>query len=148
MNNGKKVTVEDFKDVKYGDLLAKFTELGVPNAWANGKKKIDMIYKAVKQLAVIKSLENEGLSDEQVKEELIKADIAREELVKDEQVKFAQDAEIADKAIVDKIEKAELTQDQIKSNLKTIEQNLKSNIPAHRDILQKKKEALLALLDD
>jgi hypothetical protein len=146
MNNAKPMTAEDFKDVKYGDLLAKFTELGIPEVWKAGKKKKQMIDKAVEQLAVIKSLENSGLKEEDIKEELKIVEVKKAEAKEAKELEEVVEAEKADKAIVEKVEKAGLTHDQIKANLRSIEQNLMSNVPAQRIVLLKKKEALLALL--
>tara|TARA_R110000796_G_scaffold68451_3_gene156823 strand:+ start:2689 stop:3135 length:447 start_codon:yes stop_codon:yes gene_type:complete len=147
MNNAKPMTAEDFKDVKYGDLLAKFTELGIPDVWKAGKKKKQMIDKAIEQLAVIKSLENSGLKEEDIKEELKIVEVKKAEAKEAKELEEVVEAKKADKAIVAKVENAGLTQDQIKANLKSIEQNLMSNVPAQRIVLLKKKEALLALLD-
>tara|TARA_R110000744_G_scaffold373093_1_gene485111 strand:- start:774 stop:1220 length:447 start_codon:yes stop_codon:yes gene_type:complete len=147
MNNAKPMTAEDFKDVKYGDLLAKFTELGIPDVWKAGKKKKQMIDKAIEQLAVIKSLENNGLKEEEIKEELKIVEVKKAEAKEAKELEEVVEAKKADKAIVAKVEKAGLTQDQIKANLRSIEQNLMSNVPAQRIVLLKKKEALLALLD-
>ena len=147
MNNAKPMTAEDFKDVKYGDLLAKFTELGIPDVWKASKKKKQMIDKAIEQLAVIKSLENNGLKEEEIKEELKIVEVKKAEAKEAKELEEVVEAKEADKAIVAKVEKAGLTQDQIKANLRSIEQNLMSNVPAQRIVLLKKKEVLLALLD-
>ena len=148
MNNKKAVSIETLNEVKYGDLLAKFTELGIPEAWKPGKKKSAMIKTAIEKLAIIRSLEDRGLDQQEVAEQLIVAEDKKLQADEQKQLEAAQAQEVADKAIVQKVQKSSLTQDQIKQNLRTIESNLKSNIPAHRDILLKKQEALMALLED
>lgn len=147
MKNTKAVSAETLSEVKYGDLLAKFTELGIPEAWTPGKKKSVMIKAAIDKLAIVRSLEDRGLDQEQIADELVEVEKSQQEAKEQKQLEIAQEQEVADKAVVQKVQKAGLTQDQIKQNLKTIEQNLMSNIPAHRDILLKKKEALMALLN-
>lgn len=148
MNNKKAVSIETLSEVKYGDLLATFTELGIPEAWRPGKKKSAMIKAAIEKLAIIRSLEDRGLDQQEVAEQLIVAQDKQLQADEQEQLEIAQEQEVADKAIAQNVQKAGLTQDQIKQNLKTIASNLMSNIPAHRDILLKKQEALTALLED
>lgn len=148
MKNTQVVSAETLKQVKYGDLLAKFTELGIPEVWKPGSKKAKMIATAVEKLAIVRSLEDRGLNQEEVQEELVKVEIKQQEVKQQKEVEVAQAQEAKDQAVVKKVEKAALTQDQIKSNLRVIEQNLMSNVPAQRTILLLKKEALLALLDD
>lgn len=148
MNNKKAVSAETLSEVKYGDLLAKFTELGIPEAWKPGKKKSAMIKAAIEKLAIIRSLEDRGLEQEEIAEQLIVVQDKKIQAEEQEQLEIAQAQEVADKAIVQKVQKSGLTQDQIKQNLNVIKQNLMSNIPAHRDILLKKQEALTALLED
>ena len=39
--------------VKYGELKNKFEELGIPNVWKQGKKKVDMIDEAIEILSTM-----------------------------------------------------------------------------------------------
>ena len=45
---------KDLGLIKYGELKAKFEDLGIPNVWKQGKKKVDMINEAVELLSTIK----------------------------------------------------------------------------------------------
>ena len=148
MKNTKEITAQSLKEVKYGDLLAKFTELGIPEVWKPGSKKAKMIATAVEKLAIVRSLEDRGLNQEEVQEELVKVEIKQQEVKQQKEVEVAQAQEAKEQAVVEKVEKSKLTQDQIKYNLRSIEQCLMANVPAQRTILLLKKEALLALLDD
>lgn len=148
MNKKQVVSAETLSEVKYGDLLAKFTELGIPEVWKPGSKKIKMIETAIEKLAIVRSLEDRGLEQKEIEQELVNVELKKQQKEEQQLVEAAKQQEAADKAIVTKVEKSNLSQEQIKFNLNIIEQNLMSNIPSHRDILLKKKEALLALLDE
>lgn len=59
MSNLKK----DLGLIKYGELKAKFTELGIPNVWKQGKKKVDMINEAVELLSTMEVSQVEDVQD-------------------------------------------------------------------------------------
>ncbi len=147
MSNIKTYTAEDFKDVKYHDLLAKFTELGVPEAFKRGSKKVDLIAKAVERLKIKASLESVGLSKEEVSKEVEKMAIKKAKAEDQKILDQAKQVEKQEKAMVKKIAKAKLTKEQLEYNIKNIRANIAGGVPSQRQILQVKLEALLDLLD-
>ena len=142
----KAITAEDFRDVKYHDLLNKFTELGIPEVWKGGAKKSDLIKKAVDRLKIKSSLESIGLDKEEVSKEVEKMAIKKAKAEDQKILEEAKQVEKEDKAIANKIIKSNLTKEQIEKNIKTIEGNLAGGVPSHRKVLIIKLEALQALL--
>ena len=147
MSEIKNVTAEDFKDVKYHDLLAKFTELGVPEVWKGGSKKVDLINKAVEKLKIKSSLESVGLSEEEVSKEVEKMALKKAKAEDKKILEEAKQVEKKEKQMVTKIKKAKLTREQLENNIRITRANLAGGVPSHRRVLQVKLEALLDLLD-
>lgn len=52
--------------IKYGELKAKFEDLGVPNVWKQGKKKVDMINEAVELLSTMEVSQVEDIQEAKV----------------------------------------------------------------------------------
>ena len=52
--------------IKYGELKAKFEDLGVPNVWKQGKKKVDMINEAVELLSTMEVSQVEDVQEAKV----------------------------------------------------------------------------------
>ena len=75
--------------VKYGELKDKFVELGIPNVWKQGKKKVDMINEAVELLS---TMEVSQVEDVQEAKEIIKEKTSKKLDAKE--IKFEQDVEI------------------------------------------------------
>lgn len=68
MSEEKKVfTFDELNEIKYGDLKAKFEELGIPAVWKGGSKKEDLINKA---LGLLNKIEIEGPTEDQQEEEV------------------------------------------------------------------------------
>ena len=147
MSEIKSITAEDFKDVKYHDLLAKFTELGVPEVWKGGSKKIDLINKAVDKLKIKSSLESLGLDKEEVSKEVEKMAKKKADKKDKEILEEAKQVEKKEKQMVQKIQKAKLSKEQLEYNIKNLRANIAGGVPSQRQILQTKLEALLDLLD-
>ena len=146
MSEKKIISKEELSKVKYGELLNKFTELGIPEVWKAGTKKITMINSAIDKLKIKTNLESLGLEDAEVSKELevivenkIKADLAKE-------VEVAKQVEIKDKAETKQIQNSGLTKEQVEGNLRNIELNLKNGIESHRIVLLKKQADLELLL--
>lgn len=147
MSEIKSITAEDFQDVKYHDLLAKFTELGIPEVWKRGSKKVDLINKAVEKLKIKSSLESLGLDKEEVSKEIEKMAKKKADLEDKKILEEAKRVEKEEKQMVTKIKKAKLTKEQIEYNIKNIRANIAGGVPSQRQVLQVKLEALLELLD-
>ena len=75
--------------VKYGELKDKFVELGIPNVWKQGKKKVDMINEAVELLS---TMEVSQVEDVQEAKEIIKEKTSKKLDAKE--IKFEQDVEL------------------------------------------------------
>jgi len=146
MSENKNITAQELSEVKYHDLLAKFTELGIPEVWKAGSKKIDLISKAVDKLKIKQSLESLGLDKDSVSKEVEKMAIKKAKADDKIILEQAKQVEREDKQMVTKIKKANLSKEVLESNIKTIKANLAFGVPGHRDILNKKLEALLDLL--
>lgn len=80
---------KDLGLVKYGELKAKFVELGIPNVWKQGKKKVDMINEAVELLSTMDASQVEDVKEaiEIIEEKTSKKLDAKE-------IKFEQDVEL------------------------------------------------------
>lgn len=147
MSEIKNVTAEDLNEVKYHDLLAKFTELGIPEVWKGGAKKATLITKAVEKLKIKASLESIGLDEEEVSKEVEKMAIKKAKAEDKKILEVAKQEEAKDKAVVKKIQKLKLTKEQIERNIKVVKGNIAGGVPSHRPMLQLKLETLLDLLD-
>ena len=140
------ISEQELNDVKYHDLLAKFTELGIPQIWKPGKKKVTMITKAIEELKIKQSLESKGLSEKEVQVELEVIKEKKVEAADAEKLKIAIQAELEDKKEIKKVEDADLSKEVIKANLANIQKQMIQCIPSHRMILIKKKDLLINLL--
>jgi predicted RND superfamily exporter protein len=146
----KSVTYEDLSKIKYNDLKAKFTELGIEEAFQGGAKKEDLIQSALSKLEMVKELKDQGIPDKDIKKEIQKTE---EEMEADRKSKLLKDTKEAletqkqeGDALRDSIVGLKLTPQQIDSNIKGINANLK-NMPkeAARLILLKKLVILESL---
>ena len=70
MSEKKTINIAELSEVKYHDLLAKFKELGIPEVWKAGTKKVTMINNAIDKLKIKSSLESLGLDKEEVSKEV------------------------------------------------------------------------------
>ena len=138
----KKVTKASLSKVKYGELLAKFTELGIPEVWKPGSKKMAMIDKAIEAVKLKSSLEEQGLNKEEIELKVEEVEVAKIEKEKKEAIKKIEEQEAADAKAKEKINNAGLTLEQIEYNIKNCEANIKFGIPAQRVTLVKKLEWL------
>lgn len=146
MSKGIIISEQQLSEVKYHDLLAKFTELGIPQVWKAGKKKSTMIAKAIEELKIKQSLESKGLSEKEVEAELEAIKERREELVNAKKLEEAIQVEQQDRKEIEKVVESNLSKGVISSNLASIEKQLVQCLPTHRMTLIKKKDLLLELL--
>lgn len=147
MSEKKNITKQELSKVKYGQLLEKFTELGVPEAWKAGSKKIVMIEKAIELYKIKQNLEQEGLSKEEVETKVVEIEQEREVLKQTEELKKAIEVEEKEKKAQEKTKELNLTKEQIEYNIKNIDANLIQCTDQQRFELIKKKDFLLELLD-
>lgn len=144
----KNVSKAELNKVKYGDLLAKFTELGVPEVWQAGKKKATMIEKAVEQVKLKSKLEQEGLNEKEIESKIEDIKVIKEEKkIKEEVAKIEKQEEQAVSAKA-KLVKADLTLEQIETNIRRVKANIAGGVPSQRVQLQQKLEWLLELKDN
>lgn len=138
----KRITKAELSKVKYGELLAKFTELGVPEVWKAGSKKITMIEKAIEQVKLKQSLEDAGLNEKEIEQKIEEVKVAKEEKKIKEEVAKIEKQEAEDAKAKEKINNAGLTLEQIDYNIKNIQANIKFGVPGQRVALLKKLEWL------
>jgi phage terminase large subunit GpA-like protein len=147
----------ELEAVSYGDLKQKFTDLGIPEIWKQGKKKEELINLALQRLEEVKAIEAKGinlsdpiiiskLEDEKEKELIAGASVEEIELV---------DEIILDESHIKEEEPKELvkikhnyTKEQIEENLELIQCNLNQATPVQRTLLFEKQAELLIMLDD
>lgn len=142
----KIITADELSKVKYGDLLAKFEELGVKAAWKAGKKKKQMIDDAIERLKIKSELESNG-------QEVIEENV--EKVIDDKKEEVAQEKKAAKEEVQKereedkkKLQNSNLSQEEIKLNIERIDNLLKGNsIPTQRPILLRKRQWLSDLLD-
>ena len=75
--------------IKYGELKAKFVELGIPNVWKQGKKKVDMINEAIELLS---TMDVSWVDDVQEAKEIIEEKASKK--LNEKEIKFEQDVEL------------------------------------------------------
>ena len=141
----KKVTKSDLSKVKYGELLAKFTELGVPEVWIPGSKKMTMIEKAIAAVQLKASLESQGLDKKEIEDKVIEIEEAKVVAKQKEEIAIVEQKEAEQKASKEKIMKSDLTLEEIDYNIKNLESLIKFGIQSQRVGLQLKLEWLLEL---
>ena len=141
----KKVTKSDLSKVKYGELLAKFTELGVPEAWIAGSKKTVMIEKAIAAVQLKASLESQGLDKKEIEDKVIEIEEAKVVAKEKEEIAIVEQKEAEQKASKEKIIKSDLTLEEIDYNIKNLDSLIKFGIQNQRVGLQLKLEWLLEL---
>ena len=146
MSEKKQITIEELREVKYHDLLAKFKELGIPEVWKAGTKKITMINNAIDKMKIKNSLESLGLDKEQVSKEVEAMAKKKAKAEADQILAEAKLAEKEDKKEVVRLKKAKLSKEDLEKNIKIIESNIKFGVPSQREQLQKKLETLQDLL--
>jgi hypothetical protein len=145
----------ELEAVAYGDLKEKFTELGIPEVWHQGKKKVDLINLALQRLEEVKAIEAKGidLSDPIVKSKL--EEEKEKELITDASFK---EIEVVEEIVIDESQTKEedtkekvahnYTKEEIEENLELIICNLYQATPLHRTLLFEKQAELLIMLDD
>mgnify|MGYP003653877991 FL=1 len=141
----KKVTKSDLSKVKYGELLAKFTELGVPEVWIPGSKKMTMIEKAIAAVQLKASLESQGLDKKEIEDKVIEIEEAKVVAKQKEEIAIVEQKEAEQKIAKEKIIKSDLTLEEINYNIKNLESLIKFGIQNQRVGLQLKLEWLLEL---
>lgn len=146
MSEKKQVTLQELSDIKYHDLLAKFKELGIPEVWKAGTKKITMINNAIDKMKIKNSLESLGLDKEQVSKEVEEMAKKKAKAEADKVLEKAKQVEKEDKKEVVRLKKAKLSKEDIEKNIKVIESNIKFGVINQRAQLQKKLETLQDLL--
>ena len=158
------ITFEGLMALKYGDELKdKFAELGVPQVWQGGKKKVTMIKEAIELLSKaetgqqIASVLAEDLIEVSIidaETEEVLGDYVPADAIKEDALKQSEEVGRADtkqtgqnatpiKKVVKKV--APYPLDVLDENLKRIQSNLSNGIPAQRNILLKKLTELEAI---
>lgn len=140
------ITKQDLGKVKYGDLLDKFTELGIPEVWKAGTKKIKMIEAAIEKLKIKDSLESLGLDKVQVSDELKAIAKNKAQAEKDKAIEDAKQEIIKDKQEIKELKQQGFSKEQLEAQLLNVEKNLAQVLPTHRIALIKKKDQLMELL--
>lgn len=148
MSEKKLISKHELSKVKYGELLAKFTELGVPEVWKPGSKKAVMIDKAIEQIKIKQNLEQEGLSKKEVEEKVVEINQQKEVAKAQEELKAAVEAEQKEFKAQQTTKELKLTKEQIEYNITNIDRNLLQCTDQQRFELIKKKDFLLDLLKD
>tara|TARA_R110000796_G_scaffold24935_5_gene70815 strand:- start:1147 stop:1608 length:462 start_codon:yes stop_codon:yes gene_type:complete len=144
------ISKEELMAVPYKELLEKFTELNVKDAWKPGTKREKMVENAIDKIKVLRKLEKEGLTPEEMEEKaksIIKAELLNKELKleKDRASKLL--AEDQSKLGVRKrLEKLNLDEPTIIKVIEGINRNLLNNIPGQRKILLIKLDILQEIL--
>ncbi len=152
MESEKIVTFATLEKVGYHDLAEKFKELGIAGVWSAGKKKVDLINKALAELAKIKELE--GIKKDSTPtvgdEDKSKLDEDKSKLDEEEALDIAKKAQDKKIKVAAKAKaKAEKEASEALINIPKIEDyvekinrvdaNLLNNIAGHRAALLKKK---------
>jgi len=148
--NASNVSEGELMKVAYGQLKEAFEHLGIVHVWKPGKKKVDLVTKALEELSLKKQLENKGLSEEEVKVELDKVEA-------DKIAFIAQEVELEKKRAKELAKREEaharevkLSKDKLVSQLSKIQTQLnnQNTIPSRRIHLLKKLGQLQSMLDD
>lgn len=145
------ITKEFLENLKYGkEMQAKLEELGVKDAWEAGKKKKDIVEKA---LGMLKTLNELKEKDSKKVEEMPEDELQKEMLLKEaekeaalEQQILEEDAKAAGET-KEFVEKKELTKEDIEKNIIIVNANIKNGLPTQREILLKKLKHLEDLLE-
>ena len=145
MESEKIVTFATLEKVGYHDLAEKFKELGIAGVWSAGKKKVDLINKALAELAKIKELEGikkdspptVGDEDKSKLDEEEALDIAKK--AQDKKIKVAAKAKAkAEKEASEALINIPKIEDYVEK-INRVDANLLNNIAGHRAALLKKK---------
>ena len=120
---------------QYQDLEAVFKKLGVPNAFKGGKKKVDLIKEALKQISFLKAAQLKNVKKDEPKTLYEKAKdfmSGEKEVVKEvEVVKVVKEKVVGKPALKSDDELKEV----LIKRLANLNANLKNNVPSHRSIL-------------
>ncbi|AGO49020.1 hypothetical protein Phi13:1_gp009 [Cellulophaga phage phi13:1] len=142
-------TEAELAQIKYHDLIKKFEELGVPEAWKAGTKAKDMIKTAIDKLTIIKQLQDQGVEDSLIKdqadklylENIDKADKKNIlQNIKKQQIEIK-----AEKTLKQTMEDLKLSPQEIDKNIAMINSLVKTAENAQRSILLAKLNILLEM---
>lgn len=142
------VTIETLSAVKYGNLLETLTKLGVEDCWKPGTKATVMVQDAIEKLAVIKSMKEDGKTEKQIEAKLAAKEAKKEDIKKAATLKAAEKEAEVQEATVEEVKVKKLTEKQVEWNLASIEKNLANGIDSQREILLKKKAALIEIQEN
>lgn len=141
------ITEQELKDLNYGpELKGKLEELGVGDAWKDGKKKSAIISDAMVKLAVIQSQKDAGASDEDAQKALEKVEEGKE-LASQE----AKEGKAAIKANADALkqeaDKFVPSKEQAQKGIDRILLLIKTANGTQKEILSKRLAQLQAIVD-
>ncbi len=136
--------------VAYGDLKKAFEHLEIGHVWKPGKKKVDLVNKALEELSLKKQLESKGLSEQEVKQELDKVEADKKAFLQQEVELERKRAEELKQRETEYAREVKLSKDKLESQLVKIQTQLnnQNTIPSRRTHLLKKLEQLQSMLDD
>jgi hypothetical protein len=148
------ITAETLEAISYGDLQAKFKELGIGSAWKPGSKKAIMIEGAIVMLAELKVARSEGKAPEAVQADKALAQAEQEKadeaqlLAQAEQDKLAGNVgDIQDPNEDEAPKQPSLTREILEQNLEAITKGLKWATLAQKAILVDKQRKINELLE-
>ena len=150
------ITTETLEAISYGDLQAKFKDLGIDSAWKPGSKKAIMIEGAIAKLAELKAAKAQGKTPEQVDEDKALAQAEQEKAdeaqvlaqAEHDKIKGEQGDVNQEEAIVSEQPKGpKLTREILESNSAAITRELKWATLAQKAILVDKQRKINELLE-
>lgn len=146
------VSKEELMAVPYKNLLEKFTELNVKDAWKPGTKREKMVDNALEKIKILKKLEAKELSPEEM-EVLAKEMIEKNRMEEALQAEKEKEAKIlaednSKQGVRNRIEAMNLSKEQVIKSIKGINTNLINGIPSQRKILLVKLEILEDILNN
>ena len=146
------VSKEELMAVPYKNLLEKFTELNVKDAWKPGTKREKMVDNALEKIKILKKLEAKELSPEEM-EALAKEMIEKNRMEEALQAEKEKEAKIlaeddSKQGVRNRIEAMNLSKEQVIKSIKGINTNLINGIPSQRKILLVKLEILEDILNN
>tara|TARA_R110000803_G_scaffold190934_1_gene253578 strand:- start:38 stop:496 length:459 start_codon:yes stop_codon:yes gene_type:complete len=146
------VSKEELMKVPYKNLLEKFTELNVKDAWKPGTKREKMVDNALEKIKILKKLEAKELSPEEM-EALAKEMIEKNRMEEALQAEKEKEAKIlaedsSKQGVRNRIEAMNLSKEQVIKSIKGINTNLINGIPSQRKILLVKLEILEDILNN
>lgn len=141
------ITEQELKNLNYGpELKGKLEELGVADAWVDGKKKTEIIKDALAKLAVLQSQLDAGASKEDAEKKLL--DVEQNKLLADQEAKQEQAAKDANAAALKQEAKLSVpSKKHAQEGIDRILILLKSANTVQKEILSKKLAELQKIVE-